>query len=160
MWVTWVLFVPPEVEPWFSEGIVRQVWWNRPDGFARRAISPTSGKVEATVGAKDLHHLLGRAAHIKLDYSALTRGSLSVTEFGLEGFFNPFLNTDLLERLEWEHPVPYELRTVMTWYSRTRAILDRSVGAPPGAGRWVPARVTPPEGVVQRRRLISAPRSS
>ena len=132
-WVTWVLFIPTEVEPWISEGIVRQVWWNRPAALARQATDPLMGTVEATVGAKDLHHLLGRAAHIKVDCSALTRGSLSITEFGLEGFINPFLESAIIDRLEWDHPVPYEVRTVMTWYSRAHAILERCAGAPPGA---------------------------
>lgn len=128
IWVTWVLFVPPEVEPWVSEGIVRQVWWNRPQDFGQKAASPSLGKVEATVGAKDVHRLLGRASRIELSYAFLVRGSPSVTEFGVEGFDS----SASPDRLEWDHPVPYDLRTIMTWHSRARATLERCAGAPPG----------------------------
>jgi len=142
-WVTWVLFIPPNLEPWVSEGVVRRVWWNQPEDVERLAKAPSvgghpapsMGSAEAMVSARDLHQLLGRASQVNLDFVSLVRGPLSVAEYGIEGFRSQASP----DRVEWDSPVPWELRTVMTWFSRARGILERSVpagkppSAPPGA---------------------------
>jgi hypothetical protein len=120
-----VLFVPPEIEPWVSEGKVRRVWW---EAVADAACEPKAGKPtirmqEATVGAEDLHHLLGRAAHITLYEDAPNRARETIAQFGVEGFKGSH------QRVEWDPPVPVGVRTIAIWHSRARGIFERCLAA-------------------------------
>ncbi len=122
-WITWVLFVAEDSEPWVSEGLVRAVWWDRPEDLKAPPEEPSLGLKEAIVGPQDLHRLLGRASWVNLDYERIVHGPLSASEFGIEGF----RNRASTERVEWESPIPSGLRAIMAWHSKARGILERSL---------------------------------
>lgn len=127
LWMTWVLFIPDDLKPWSSEGVVRAVWWDRPEELARLPNEPSMEMKEAIVGPQDLHHLLGRASWVNLDYERIVHGPLSTSEFGIEGY----RNRASYERVEWSMPIPPGMRAIMAWYSKARGILERRLSASP-----------------------------
>lgn len=116
-WVTWVLFVPPGVEPTEADGKVRERGWDRP--------APGLWTREAVVPAADLRRTLSRAAHTALlgDHLRSHAAFPDWAEYGIEGFSS----ARAPDRIQWESPVPYPFRTLAVWYSRARALLQECV---------------------------------
>jgi hypothetical protein len=131
-WISWVLFVPPELDFRNGEARVRALRWDADGDKEKIALSlrrrpsgnPSIVEAEAPLEPGVVEQLFRLASECGLVLREIlpSYARPTLTEFGIEGY----VIRSRPSRVEWGRPVPPGLGVIAAWYSRARAAFENA----------------------------------